>query len=64
VVSAPARRDVVRFMVSRGLSERRVLRVNHMSASALHYQSAPDHNGALRERIIAWPIGIVAIALA
>ena len=63
-MSAPARRDVVRFMVSRGLSEPRALRVIHMSASALRYQSAPDRNGALRERIIAWPIGIVAMALA
>jgi putative transposase len=52
-VRAPARRDVVRFMVSRDLSERRALRFIHMSASALRYQSAPDRNGALRERIIA-----------
>jgi len=52
-VSAPARRDVVHFMVSRGLSERRVLRVIRMSASALRYQSAPDRNEALRERIVA-----------
>jgi len=53
VVSVPARRDVVRFMVSRGLSERRALRVIRMSASALRYQSAPDRNEALRERIVA-----------
>jgi transposase InsO family protein len=53
VVSAAARRDVVRFMVSRGLSERRALRVIHMSASALRYQAAPDRNKALRERIVA-----------
>ena len=52
-MSAPARRDVVRFMVSRGLSERRALRVIRMSASALRYQSAPDRNEALRERIVA-----------
>ena len=51
MVSAPARRDVVRFMVPRGLSERRALRVIRTSASALRYQSAPDRNGALRERI-------------
>lgn len=51
-MSAPARRDVVRFMVSRGLSERRALRVIHMSASALRYQSAPDRNVALCEHIV------------
>lgn len=50
MVSAPARRDVVRFMVSRGLSERRAMR---MSASALRYQPAPDRNETFRERIVA-----------
>ena len=34
VVSAPARRELVRHMVSHGLSERRCLRVVGMSASA------------------------------
>ncbi len=34
VVSAPARRELVRDMVSHGLSERRCLRVVGMSASA------------------------------
>lgn len=53
VVSVPAPRDAVRFMVSRGMSERRALRVMRMSASALRYQSAPDRNETLRERIIA-----------
>lgn len=52
-VSATARRDVVRFMVSRGLSERRALHVIRTSASALRYQSASDRNEALRERIVA-----------
>lgn len=53
MVSAPARRDVVRFIVSRGLSERRALHVIRMRASALRYQSAPDRNEVLRERIVA-----------
>jgi len=53
VVSAPARRDVLRFMVISGLSERRALLVIRVSASALRYQSAPDRNEALRERIVA-----------
>ena len=53
VVSAPARRELVRHMVSRGLSERRSLRVIGMSASALRYKPACDHNCALKEKIIA-----------
>lgn len=46
------------------LSERLVLRVIRISASALRYQAAPDRNKALRERIVAWLTGIVAMALA
>nr|WP_240154398.1 IS3 family transposase [Comamonas sp. Tr-654] len=53
LVSAPARRELVRHMVSRGLSERRSLRVIGMSASALRYKPASDHNCALNEKIIA-----------
>jgi putative transposase len=40
-------------MTSKGLSERRSLRVIGMSASALRYQPRPDRNGRLREQIIA-----------
>lgn len=40
-------------MQTKGLSERRSLRVIGMSASALRYQPRPDRNGALRARIIA-----------
>ncbi len=53
VVSDTARREMVRFMLSCGLSERRVLRVICMSASALRYQPVPDRNEALRERIVS-----------
>ncbi len=53
MVSAPARRELVRRMVSCGLSERRSLRVIGMSASALRYEPACDHNCALKEKIIA-----------
>nr|WP_087497292.1 IS3 family transposase [Curvibacter sp. AEP1-3] len=53
LVSAPARRELVRHMVSHGLSERRSLRVVGMSASAYRYEPAQDRNGALKERIIA-----------
>jgi transposase InsO family protein len=40
-------------MTAQGISERRALRVMHMSASALRYQPAPDQNEALREQIVA-----------
>jgi putative transposase len=53
VVTAPARRELVRSLVERGLSERRALAVVRMSASALRYTPAPDRNVALRARIVA-----------
>jgi transposase InsO family protein len=53
VVSAPARRQQVRYMIGKGLSERRALAVVRMSASAYRYQPAPDRNVELRERILA-----------
>jgi len=53
VVTAPARREVVREMVTRGLSERRALAAVRMSASTLRYAPAPDRNAELRARIIA-----------
>ncbi len=52
MVTAPARRALVRAMVDQGLSERRALTVAHMSASALRYVPRPDHNEPLRERIL------------
>lgn len=52
MVSAPSRRELVRHMTARGLSERRSLRVIGMSASSFRYQMAPDRNQALREQII------------
>ena len=52
MVTAPVRREVVREMVTRGLSERRALTVVHMSASSLRYVPAPDRNEALRARIV------------
>lgn len=53
MVSAPAIRELVRQMVSHGLSERRCLRVVGMSASAYRYEPAQDRNCALKEKIIA-----------
>jgi len=53
VVTAPARRALVRDMVGQGFSERRALAVVCMSASAYRYQPQPDRNVELRERILA-----------
>jgi putative transposase len=53
VVTAPARRLLVRQMRSDGLSERHALRVVRMSASALRYAPVLDRNSSLRERIVA-----------
>jgi putative transposase len=49
----PARRELVRQLVDRGLSERRSLGLVQMSASAFRYVPRPDCNGELRERIQA-----------
>lgn len=53
MVTASARREVVRALTSYKLSERRALRIVGMSASAYRYQPVPDNNQALREQIIA-----------
>lgn len=53
MVSAPARRELVRHMVSQGMSERRSLRVIGMSASAYRYEPVQDRNCALKDKIIA-----------
>jgi putative transposase len=53
VVTAPARRDLVRWMQSKGMTERRGLLVTRMSASSLRYQPRPDRNHTLRARIVA-----------
>lgn len=52
-MTAPARRDLVRWMQTKGLTERRCLQVVRMSASALRYRPRPDRNQALRQRIVA-----------
>jgi putative transposase len=53
MVTAPARRELVRWMQARGLSERRCLAIAGMSASSLRYRPRPDRNVALRARIVA-----------
>ena len=53
MVSAPARRELVRQMTTQGLSERRALCVARMSASAYRYATRPDRNVELRQQIVA-----------
>ncbi len=53
MVSAPARRELVRHMSDKGLRERRALRIMGMSASAYRYEPASDRNCALKGKIIA-----------
>lgn len=53
MVGAPAKRELVRFLFNRGLSERHALSVVGMSASAFRYRPRPDRNAALREHILA-----------
>ncbi len=53
MVTAPVRRELVRWMQTRGLTERRCLAAVGMSASSLRYQPRPDRNVALRARIVA-----------
>ena len=52
-VTAPAKRQLVRQMIERGISERRALRTARMSASAFRYAPRPDRNTALRAQIVA-----------
>jgi len=53
MVAAPVRRELVRWMTTKGLTERRSLAVVGMSASSLRYQPRPDRNIELRQRIVA-----------
>src|SRR5262249_3643128 len=52
VVTAPARREVVRTMKGSGLSERHALGVVNMSAGSARYEPAPDRNAELRQQIV------------
>lgn len=52
MVTAPAKRELVRWMRSRGLTERRSLAVAGMSASSFRYRPRADRNGSLRARIV------------
>ncbi len=52
MVSAPSRRELVRYLTGQGLSERRSLKVAGRSASALRCEPARDRNATLKEQII------------
>jgi putative transposase len=52
-VTAPVCRDLVRWMRTKGLTERHGLAIVGMSASSLRYEPRPDRNRALRARIVA-----------
>lgn len=47
-MSAPDRRELVRYMIDKGLSERRSLRIIEMNASAYRYEPAQDRNCVLK----------------
>ena len=51
-MSAPSRRDLVRYLIEQGLSERRSLRFVGMSPSSFRYRPVMDRNVALKEKII------------
>ena len=53
MVTAPARRELVRQMIGQGLSERRACCVARMSASAYRYAPRPDRNVDLRQQIVS-----------
>ncbi len=53
MVTAPARRELVRQMIDQGLNERQALRVARMSASAYRYAPRPDRNVDLRQQIVS-----------
>lgn len=52
-MTVPARRELVRYAQSQGLSERRALKLACLSPSVLRYERRDDGNGDLRERIVA-----------
>ena len=51
-MSAPSRRDLVRYLIDKGLSERRSLHFVDMSPSSFRYRPATDRNAALKEKIV------------
>ena len=52
MVTASARREVVCWMRSWGLSERKALEIVRMSPSSMRYRPRPDRNLELRQEIV------------
>jgi len=52
VASAPSRRDLVRYLIDKGLSERKSLCFVGMSPSSFRYRPATDRGTALKEKMI------------
>ncbi len=52
MVTASARREVVCWMRSRGLSERKALGIIKISPSSMRYRPGPDRNQELRQEIV------------
>ncbi len=52
MVSAPARREQVRYTTDKGLSQRHTVAVVGVSASSLRYVPHPDQYTELRRRIL------------
>ncbi len=52
MVTAPDRRVMLRWIQTKGLSQRRALEVVCMSATVLRYQPRPDRNRELRTSIV------------
>jgi putative transposase len=52
MVTAPLRRELVRWIQTKGLSERQGLSIAGISASSLRYKRRPDRNEQLRRSIV------------
>jgi len=52
MVTAPLRRELVRWIQTKGLSERQGLSIAGISASSLRYERRPDRNEQLRRSIV------------
>ena len=56
MVTAPAKRELVRWMVTRGLSERRCLKLVEISATALRYEPRAYRNEALLKQLSSYAL--------
>ena len=62
MVTAPLRRELVRWMQAKGMTERRALQVVGMSASAYRYQPRPDRNRRFVSALWGLPSGTGVMA--